>query len=161
MKNAIVLLLLLLTSCSGFAQKAETLRLVTRYGTFTLGENQVLLFDGHRLQPLVQGNSGIDLGTPFRIGDSDAVLVAIFGGTACPYLYHFIIVSKSGAKPTPVFGTCNRATNVRRSGNSILLSMRGYRGPFEPEEERRQALREVHRFAFVDGVITMDGKPAK
>jgi hypothetical protein len=161
MKNAVALAMLLFSSCGGFAQSAGNLQLATRYGTFTLGEDQTLLFHGHPLQPPVQGNNGLDIGTPFHIGESDVVLVTILAGTACPYLYHFITVTRSGAKSTPAFGTCNEAMNLRRSGDSILLEMHGYRGPFEREADRRKAARGIHRFVFQGGRVTKDGRAAK
>jgi hypothetical protein len=160
MKIIIVLLALLLVGRGSFGQSAEELRVPTRYGTFTLGENQMLLYKGVPLQPPVQGNSGFDLGTPYHIGASDVVLATIFGGTACPYLYQFVTVTKSGAKATQKFGTCNELIRARRSRDSILLTMHGYRGPFEPEAEKKKAQRETHEFVFLDGAVTKDGKPA-
>jgi hypothetical protein len=121
----------------------------------------MLLFQGHPLQPPVQGNNSLDIGTPFHIGESDVVLVTIFGGTACPYLYHFITVTKSGATSTPSFGTCKEALNVRLNGNSILLEMHGYRGPFEPVAERRKAAREIYAFQFKDGAVAETKPSAK
>jgi len=47
------------------------------------------------------------------------------------------------------------------SGESISLSMDGYRGPFEPEVERRKAVRETLFFVFHNGEVTENGKPAR
>ncbi len=64
----------------------------------------------------MQANSGIDAGKPFHIGASDVVMVTIIGGTACPYLYHFVTVTQAGAKATKEFGSCNEAQLVERKG---------------------------------------------
>jgi hypothetical protein len=141
--------------CHGaIAQSAQELRVSTRFGPFTLGEGRMLLFKGHPLDPPLKGNSSIDVGEPMRIGETDVVLVTDIGGTACPFLYYFVIATKSGAKATSRFGTCNEATDVRRSGDSISLTMHGFLGPFEPEAQRKKALRQTHVFILRDGVVS-------
>jgi hypothetical protein len=136
-------------------------RIETRFGTLAVNKDRMLLFKGKPLSPSVQGNSSLDLGTPFRIGATDVVLVTDNGGAACPVLYYFVTVSKSGAKHTPVFGTCEQLSSIKRSGNSILVRMRGFRGPFEPEADRRRAAMQRHLFIFSNGVVTENGKPVK
>ena len=81
------------------------------------------------------------------------MLVTIIGGTACPFLYHFVTLTQSGAKATNSFGTCNEAQLVERKGDSISLTMHDYRGPFEPEAERAAAFKRTVIFVFRDGVI--------
>jgi hypothetical protein len=138
------------------AQSSQELKVATRYGELTIGENMTLLFRGRPLRPTIHGNSGIDLGAPFHIRDTDVVLVSITGGTACPYLYYFVTARKDGAVGTPSFGTCNSSLGIKRTGDSISMSMHGYRGPFEPEAERKKALHETHVFVYQDGVISKD-----
>jgi hypothetical protein len=130
------------------AQKVET-----RFGALSVGDDTVLLFRGHRLQPSIKGNYSLNLGRPFHVGNSDAVLVTNDGGTACPYLYYFVTLSESGAQATHSFGTCNAVISVKQKDDSISVSMHGYRGPFEPEEDRKQAARETHVFVFHDGSV--------
>jgi len=136
------------------AQLTEDGRVSTRYGTFTLGKRQMLLYNGHPLRPAVQGNNGLDLGSPFHIVNRDVILATIFGGTACPYLYQFITVTKDGASATQQFGTCNEAFSVKRNGDAVSLAMHDYRGPFEPEEEKTAARRRTEIFVFHDGVVS-------
>lgn len=155
------LAIVVLAACIAVAQSEQELRLATRFGVLTVGENRMLLFEGHPLEPPVQGNSGLDVGEPFHIGDSDVVLVTIIGGTACPYLYHFVTVNKNEAKATQSFGTCNQTTEVKRRGDSIQISMHGYRGPFEPAAERRKVAREKHIFEFKDGIVAEKNASAK
>ena len=157
----IAILVTLLTTVFAAAQHAEELRVRTRFGTFTLDGKSRLLFNGHLIEPVMRANSGIDVGTPFHIGDSDVVLVTIIGGTACPYLYHFVTVAKSTVKATPEFGTCNEALPVERHGDSISVTLHDYRGPFEPEAERKAAEKRTEVFIFRAGVVNRNGKPIR
>jgi hypothetical protein len=103
----------------------------------------------------------LDLGEAFSIGERDVVLVTDNGGTACPHLYYFVTVSASSAKATPPFGTCNELSTIKRTGNSISVTMQGFRGPFEPAAEQRRAARRRHVFIYRAGVVTENGKPVK
>jgi hypothetical protein len=89
------------------------------------------------------------------------VLVTDNGGTACPALYYFVTVTKSGAKATRAFGTCSDLIKVKRTGDSISVSMPGYRGPFESKRSQNRAARENHVFIYHAGVVTENGKPVK
>jgi len=142
-------------------QAVDEVHSTTRFGTLTLDKENYVQFKGHRLSPAMQANNSIDLGEPYPIGVSDVVLVTIIGGTACPYLYHFVVVTKEGARATREFGTCNESEEVERKGASIEVHMHGFLGPFEPEPARKKAFRENHTFVFKDGVITDNGKLVK
>lgn len=147
---------------SSFAQFHQLPQEVsTRFGTLSVNKDRILLFKGRPLDPPVQGNNSLNLGEPIRIGKTDVVLVTDNGGTACPYLYYFVSVSKSGAKATPSFGTCGKLTRIKRIDKSISATLRGYRGPFDPEAERQRADKERHVFIFRDGVVTEKSEPAK
>jgi hypothetical protein len=108
----------------------------------------VLMFRGHRLQPSIKGNDSLNLGRPFHGGAREVVLITDNGGTACPFLYYFVTLSKSGAQATRYFGTCNAVISVKQKEESIPVSMHGYRGPFEPDEERKRAARAKLMFLF-------------
>jgi hypothetical protein len=146
---------------SAFAQKSQELETRTRFGTLTFDRQNMLVFKGHRLEPQIKVNARMDLGNSFHIGATDVVLVTDYGGTACPVQYYFVSATKSGAKATPSFGTCNEATSIKRSGDSISLTMHGFLGPFEPEAQRRKAFRETHVFVFRDGAVTENGKAVR
>jgi hypothetical protein len=141
---------------SAFAQNSGEAESQTRFGTLEIDQG-MLVFKGQRLEPPIRVNSGMDLGEPFHIGATDVVLVTNYGGTACPAEYYFVTVSKSGARGTAAFGTCSDDATVKRSGDSILVTMHGYRGPFEPEAERAKAARETHVFVFREGVVAERG----
>jgi hypothetical protein len=133
----------------------------TRFGSLRVGEDRTLLFNGRRLNPPVEGNYSLNFGGLFRLGPADVVLVMDSGGTACPYLYYLVSVTKSGAKATPAFGTCAELTGIRRRGDSIEVRMPGFLGPFEPAAERRRAERRRHVFVFRAGVVTENGRPVR
>jgi hypothetical protein len=153
----IALLLLIVTSTPG----QETKTIQTRFGALTVSDAGVLLFKGTPVQPTIEANDSLDLGQRYQIGTSDAVLVTDNGGTACPALYYFVTVKESGAKVTPSFGTCSDLIKVRRTGDSISVSMPGYQGPFESKRAQLRAAREKHVFIYRASVVTENGKPVK
>lgn len=138
------------------AQSEPAYRVATRFGELSVRRDEVLRFNEQPLEPLLKGNDGLYVGNPFVIGESDVVLVTNVGGTACPRLYWFVSVTRSGARATPSFGTCSVALTVTRAGDTIRVTMRGYRGPFEPEAERSKAAAQTHVFVFHDGVVIED-----
>lgn len=69
--------------------------------------------------------------------------------------------TKSGVKVSPSFGTCSDLIKVKHNGDSISVSMPGYRGPFESKRAQNRAARERHVFIYHAGVLTENGKPVK
>jgi hypothetical protein len=126
----------------------------------SVGRNKELLFRGHALEPPIVGNNGLEVGVLFRIGAADVVLVTNNGGTACPYHY-LVSITTSEAKPTPSFGTCNVATSVNPRGNSISVTMHGYRRPFEPELKDGELRFNGMFFVFREGVVIESDKRGK
>jgi len=133
----------------------------TQFGSLEFSEKDALTFQGKPLDPPIQGGGGSYLSEPYRMGAKDVVLVTKPGGTACPVKYYFVTVTKDGAKATRSIGTCNEATSTERKGNSITLTMKGFLGPYEPEDKRRKAFAEDHVFVFRDGAVTDNGKPVR
>ncbi|HEY1261999.1 MAG TPA: hypothetical protein VGF06_00660 [Terriglobales bacterium] len=153
--------LITLLAAQALPQSADEIHSTTRFGVLTLDSDDYVQFKGHRLSPAMQKNNSIELSDAYSVGTSDVVLVTIIGGTACPYLYHFVTVTKHGATATRAFGTCNQADDVERVSTSIVVKMHGFLGPFEPEPSRKRAFKEQHTFFFKNGVLTKDGKPLK
>jgi hypothetical protein len=139
----------------------ERQEVVTRFGSLTVNDDKALSFKGRQFTPPIIGNNSLSLNDPIQIGETDVVLVQDNGGTACPSLYYFVTVSRSGAKATKAFGTCADVTSMKKVGDSIRVVMPGFRGPFEPESVQLRANRQRHVFVFRAGVITENGKPAK
>jgi hypothetical protein len=147
---------------SAFAQlPQQPLTVATRFGALSVGPDRVLLFKGRPVQPRVEGNNRLDLGEPYRVGAADVVLVTNEGGTACPYLYRFVTITRSGAKPTPAYGTCAALNRIERAGDTLRVYMDGFRGPFEPVQEQRAAAMERHVFVYRAGVVTENGRPVR
>ncbi len=158
-KYVIVIALLLLTGAGAQAQETATSQ--TRFGALTVNDAGVLLFKNAPFQPMIEANNSLDLGEPYQIGSSDVVLVTDNGGTACPALYYFVTVTRSGAKVTPSFGTCSDLIKVRRNGDSISVSMPGYQGSSQSKRAQLRAARERHVFVYCAGVVTENNKPVK
>jgi hypothetical protein len=151
--------LLLLIAISALGQETTTIQ--TRFGALTVSDAGVLLFKGTPVQPTIEANNSLDLSQPYQIGTSDVVLITDNGGTSCPALYYFVTVTKSGAKVTPSFGTCSDLIKIKRTGDSISVSMPGYQGPSESKRAQLRAARERHVFIYHAGVVTENDKPVK
>jgi hypothetical protein len=157
MKQGFITTAILGAICCAPALHCQKPSVATRFGKLEVNQKGVLEFGGIPLEPGIQANARLDLGTPFRFGGYDVVLVTDEGGTACPFQYYFVTLRRSGVRATKPFGTCNEVMSLRRNGDSITLQMRGYRGPFEPPAERRRAARQNHTFVFRDGVVRETG----
>jgi len=171
--------LMLVAYATGAAQYTERLRgdwnnptgpsapaqepnaVATRFGALSVSEAGVLLFQSDPVRPIIEANNSLDLSKPYQIAASDVVLVTDNGGTACPALYYFVTVTKSGVKVTPSFGTCSDLIKIKRSGDSISVSMPGYQGPAESKQAQRRAARESHVFNYHAGAVTENGRPVK
>jgi hypothetical protein len=137
------------------AAKAPSLDLLT------IGEDNVLLYDGKPLDPEIQGNNSLEIVQTLRLGSSDVALIADNGGSACPTLYYMVSVSAAGPKASATFGTCSDLIRVGQEGDTIWMTMPAYRGPFSSKLEQQRAAKEVHRFVYKSGVVTENGKPIK
>jgi hypothetical protein len=142
--------LLLLLSASGMAAAEE---MSTRFGQLSIKDERMLLFKGHPLNPEIQGNNSLNFVKKLSMGATDVILLEDVGGTACPELYYLISVTADGARPTPEFGSCGELLNVIQQGDTILITTRGYMGPFEPKAARAKAAKEKHVFTFRAGVV--------
>ena len=151
--------LLLLIASNVLGQETKTIQ--TRFGALAVNDAGLLLFKGAAVQPRIEAEDSLDLSEPYQIGASDVVLVTYTGGTACPALYYFVTVTKSGAKLTPSFGTCSDLIKVKHMGDSISVAMPGYQGPLESKRAQLRATRERHVFIYHAGVVTENGKPVK
>jgi hypothetical protein len=144
-----------------FVQAQESTEVNTRFGVLSVNDDKMLLFKGQPLSPPIEGNNSLDLGTVILVGATDVVLVTNNGGTACPALFYFVTITRSGAKGTRPFGTCSEFADVKRRGDSISVTMPGFLGPFEPRAAQRRAAKERHVFIYRAGVVTENGKPVK
>ena len=157
----------LLVSVGAAATAAfAALEIATRFGALQIvGQyGDALSFKGRRV---LQGHNALSGVETFRFGSgadpahaADVVLVEEAGGTACPALYYFVRVSASGeVKATTAFGTCGEFDSVTRKGDTILVTLPGYLGPFEHEAARAKAARERHVYTYRNGALTKNGFP--
>jgi len=99
---------LLLSAVAPVAAEAMS----TRFGTLSINNQYLLLFNGRPLSPEVRGNSALNFVRKFAIGPTDVVLLEDVGGTACPELFFIVSVAAEGARPTP-----SSAAAVNSSGS--------------------------------------------
>lgn len=124
---------------------AQTKQLVTRFGTLSVDLHQLLNFNGKLVRPAIQGNSSLSIKQSFRMAGEDVHLIENVGGTACPVLLNWVVVSRDAAKSYPTFGTCSDLYQISQSGPSIVVQMQGTQGT-------------EHRYAFTDRMLTDNGQ---
>ncbi|RYG70883.1 hypothetical protein EON80_06535 [bacterium] len=153
--------LFIATLMAGVASAAWAQNYSTRFGTLFIDDEHVLSFNGKPVQSSVVGNNSLTYIEKFQFGKTkDVVLVQDNGGTACPAQYHFVTLTKSGAKGTKAFGTCNEATKVSRQGDTIRVEMQGFATRFQSEAVQDKAFKEKHVFLFKNGWLTESVLPA-
>jgi hypothetical protein len=135
--------------------------IVTRFGSLTINNENILLFKGRPFTPQIQGNNSLSLAKKIQMDKKDVILIEDNGGTSCPSQYYFVTMSASGAKATPAFGTCSDLIKIKQKGDIITVSMPGFKGSFEPAREQKKAAKEKHIFTFKDDIVTENGKPIK
>lgn len=136
----------------------------TRYGTVSVREDDnILLFKGKPVSPEIEGNSSLSIVASYEIGKSDILLLQDNGGTACPALFRFVTISPKGLSSTPEFGTCSDIIypTMNSETATITITTNGFRGPFEPEADKRKAYMTKTVFRFANGRVTENGKPLK
>lgn len=151
--------LLVVLACCQIPAFAEEIN--TRFGMLSTSEDNILLYKGKPVIPEIQGNNSLSFPSIHRIGDADVVLVQDNGGTGCPAFYQFLTINKNEIHQSAGFGTCSDLINVKKDGNSILVSMPGFRGPAEPQSAKAKAAREKHLYIYKAGIITENGKMIK
>jgi len=126
--------------------------IITRYGKLTIGNSSELLFNDQIIEPKIEGS--LSFVEKFEINSIDIVLVKDTGGILNPAEYYFVRVSESGIEHTPSFGTLSSEITITREGDSIIVSMPGFRGPSEPEDEQIKAAKETHIYTYINNEIT-------
>ena len=106
----------------------------------------------------VQGNAALHVVAHFEQEGQDIVLLQDTGGTACPALYRFATLTPKGIAVTPAFGTCTdiatvTLNEVQDGVPEPVVTMAGFLGPFEPEEEQRRAHMQLHQFTLRQGQV--------
>ena len=121
----------------------------TRFGQLSVAYGGPLLLDDKPIAPEIRGNESIDILDVFHIGAKDVVLLQDNGGSGCPAQMMFATIDRTGVVTSAEFGTCATVMRVRRSKDSIVLTMPLLHG------------HGSRRYVFRDGVVTEDGKATK
>lgn len=129
----------------------------TRFGPVSV-ERNVLLFRGRPVTPSVEGNNSLGLDQVLQVGPADAVIVRDNGGSACPVLFHVVIVTAQGARASRSFGTCSESAEVLRKGDGVSLRMPTVSTYMQQRAGKGDAGR-MHVFDVVDGIVTDNGRP--
>ena len=81
-------------------------------------------------------------------------------GTACPAQYYFLAIGKNFSRITNSFGTCSDLIKVNKSKNQkkIILTMPGFRGPFESNAERNKAAKQRYTYEYDINYLKENGK---
>ncbi len=130
-----------------------------------INDENELLYNNKSFNPNIVGNQSLAIEAVFSVlgnNMNDVVLIHDNGGDACPSLYYFITLSKSGAKPSPEFGSCGEILSIKKEiDDSIIVAMSGYLGPFEDTIARERESKKIIFFVYKDGVVTKNGKKLK
>lgn len=94
----------------------------------------------------------------YEMQEHDLVLLQNTGGTLCPALYRFATLTPQGITLSEEFGTCSGIATARLSQDQSgeeepLVTLNGFRGPFEPPQERERAHMELHHFVLRQGQV--------
>ncbi|WP_374491745.1 hypothetical protein [Brachymonas sp.] len=98
----------------------------TRYGRLAIsqpGPSAHLTFRGHAVLPGIEGNSALTIAGLYPMGDRDIALVEIIGGSACPSLFHFVTISRSGISASREFGSCSDVAVAQFQHGQLTLRM--------------------------------------
>lgn len=133
----------------------------TRFGTIEVNESKELIFNGKQVSPDLVGNSALRILAVHAVGQTDLVLVEDEGGSACPFQFNVVTLSKHQAVVSPTFGTCSEPRTVKLLPQGLLISMVGFMGPAAQPRDRERAGRKKFVYEFKRGVLTENGKLLK
>jgi len=131
---------------------AETQK--TRFGNLVADEFEPLKFQGLTVRTIVDPNNFLTFEGIYQFPGYDLVLVQNVGGSACPALFHIVKVTKRTALATREFGTCTDLIEVKRAGNSLLVTMRGFVGPFANKAQIAAAYKEKVGYLYSGGKLS-------
>jgi hypothetical protein len=118
-----------------------------------------LSFKGRRFGSLEGDYAGLH--EKFEIGGADYILVSYSNGNSCPGSYHIARVTSSGVAVSPRFGTCSEQYVVQRRGQSIVVTMPGFKGPFEGRAAQTRAARQTFVYVYTNGALTENGRAVR
>lgn len=104
----------------------------------------------------VAGNQALAIVAGYQIGDADVVLLQNTGGAGCPALLRFVTVAAGQTHTTREFGTCSDLARIApgADGESLIVTMRGFAGPFEDEAVQARAAASTASFVYRNGELS-------
>ncbi|MDN4574796.1 hypothetical protein DBB29_19525 [Pandoraea cepalis] len=133
-------------------------RLVTPFGALSVNDNNLLMLNGKVLSPRVEGNNSLSFVAQAALRNRRAVLVQDNGGTACPAIYRWVIVSDGAYVLSPPFGSCSDLVSVAVDSDVLVVTMPGFVGPFEPAAAQKSAARKRMTYRYNGQTLTENGK---
>lgn len=99
----------------------------TLYGNLSVSKDNVLLINGKKTQPIVQGDYSLYFEKQVSNGDKVGVLVANnTGGSACPVQFRWVVLGQGSVNVSPEFGTCSDLAKVSVKDNIFIVELPKY-----------------------------------
>lgn len=136
----------------------------TRYGQFQIKESDdyprgALYFNNKLVNPMVEGNTSLDVRGIYQLNSDDILLVEEIGGSGCPVTLYFVKISSTKKLTvSPAFGSCSDLIKVNASASKIVVKMPDFMGV--PDNEAQQIAGAKHKITYIyDGqVLKENGK---
>lgn len=131
----------------------------TPFGTLSANGSNVLLLDGKPVSPQIEGNNSLSFVAQVAMKNHRAVLVQDNGGTGCPALYHWVILSESSYTVSPEFGSCSDLPKVSTGSGKLVVTMPDFAGDAVPDAERVRVAKTTKKYVYDGRTLTENGKP--
>lgn len=124
-------------------------RFGTRHGKLEVNEKDgVLTMNGERVMVDGKNLESDYIVAAYRLGETDVVLVSVYGGTLCPALHRAVTSKATGWAISQEFGTCSDHITAKQDGKSIVFEMPGFVGSHGSDEERKRAGQTRVRYVY-------------
>ncbi|MCL4665527.1 hypothetical protein [Burkholderia pseudomallei] len=131
----------------------------TPYGKLSTNNSNVLLLDGKPVSPQIQGSNSLSFVAQVALKSRRAVFVQDNGGTACPALYHWVILSEGSYMVSPEFGSCSDLPKVSTESGKLIVTMPDFVGDFASEAEKKRVAKRTKKYVYDGKMLTENGKP--
>ena len=124
-------------------------QLKTKFGDISINDENMLLINGKKFDPKVEGDFALSIEGNFNFGSGLAVLLMNnSGGTACPVQYRWLMLDKLEAKVSPQFGNCSDLAKPVIKAGKLVIEL--------PAKGKRKDV-----YTFDGQVVQENGKPVK
>ncbi|MFM0504289.1 hypothetical protein [Paraburkholderia caffeinilytica] len=133
--------------------------MATPFGKLSVSADNVLMLDDKPVNPGAEGNNSLSFVAQVALKNRRAVLVQNNGGTGCPAMYRWMIVSDGSYTVGPEFGSCSDLVKVSIESGALVVTMPGFAGPSEPTLEQKRAARRHMKYGYDGKTLTENGRP--